>query len=58
MLPTKTPSGGEDLKRRFGLSYWQFTLTATDANRFAIRIAREITQRRKSSSPFLLPRNG
>src|SRR5258706_5497921 len=38
---------GEDLQRRFGLSYWQFTLTATDANRFAIRIAREITQRSK-----------
>ena len=38
---------GEDLKRRFGLPYWQFTLTATDANRFSIRIAREITQRSK-----------
>jgi len=38
---------GEDLQRRFGLPYWQFTLTATDANRFAIRIAREITQRSK-----------
>ena len=38
---------GEDLKRRFGLAYWQFTLTATDANRFSIRIAREITQRPK-----------
>src|SRR6202043_2696582 len=38
---------GEELARRFGLPYWQFTLTATDANRFAIRIAREITGRRK-----------
>jgi glutamate-1-semialdehyde 2,1-aminomutase len=38
---------GEDLKERFALPYWQFTLTATDANRFAIRIAREITQRTK-----------
>jgi len=38
---------GENLKQRFGLPLWQFTLTATDANRFAIRIAREITQRRK-----------
>src|ERR1700747_3073331 len=38
---------GEELGRRFGLPYWQFTLTATDANRFAIRIAREITQRSK-----------
>jgi glutamate-1-semialdehyde 2,1-aminomutase len=38
---------GEELTRRFGLPYWQFALTATDANRFAIRIAREITQRSK-----------
>ena len=38
---------GENLKKRFGLPYWQFTLTATDANRFAIRIAREITDRPK-----------
>lgn len=38
---------GENLRRRFGLPYWQFTLTATDANRFSIRIAREITQRSK-----------
>src|SRR5467141_1860002 len=48
MLPTEDALWvGEDLQRRFGLSYWQFTLTATDANRFAIRIAREITQRSK-----------
>ena len=48
MLPTEDSLWvGEDLKRRFGLPYWQFTLTATDANRFAIRIAREITQRTK-----------
>src|SRR5579864_5747385 len=48
MLPTEDALWvGEDLKRRFGLPYWQFTLTATDANRFAIRIAREITQRPK-----------
>ncbi len=48
MLPTEDALFvGEDLKRRFGLPYWQFTLTATDANRFAIRIAREITQRTK-----------
>jgi glutamate-1-semialdehyde 2,1-aminomutase len=46
MLPTEDAAHvGEDLKKRFGLPYWQFTLTATDANRFAIRIAREITQR-------------
>lgn len=48
MLPTEDSLWvGEDLQRRFGLPYWQFTLTATDANRFAIRIAREITQRSK-----------
>jgi len=48
MLPTEDALWvGEELKRRFGLPYWQFTLTATDANRFAIRIAREITQRPK-----------
>src|SRR6516162_7835335 len=48
MLPTEDSLYvGEDLKKRFGLTYWQFTLTATDANRFSIRIAREITQRPK-----------
>jgi glutamate-1-semialdehyde 2,1-aminomutase len=48
MLPTEDALWvGEELKRRFGLPYWQFALTATDANRFAIRIAREITQRTK-----------
>src|SRR6201982_1864155 len=40
MLPTEDSLWvGEELGRRFGLPYWQFTLTATDANRFAIRIA-------------------
>ena len=33
--------------RRFGLPYWQFALTATDANRFTIRLARAITGRPK-----------
>jgi glutamate-1-semialdehyde 2,1-aminomutase len=48
MLPTEDAIWvGEELARRFGLPLWQFTLTATDANRFAIRIAREITQRSK-----------
>ena len=48
MLPTEDAIFvGDDLKKRFGLPYWQFTLTATDANRFSIRIAREITQRSK-----------
>src|SRR5260370_27380916 len=35
----------EELQRRFGLKYWQFALTATDANRFSIRLARQITER-------------
>jgi glutamate-1-semialdehyde 2,1-aminomutase len=48
MLPTEDALFvGEDLKNRFGLPYWQFTLTATDANRFSIRIAREITLQTK-----------
>ncbi len=38
---------GEELQRRFGLSFWQFALTATDANRFAIRLARQITDRQR-----------
>ena len=38
---------GEELQKRFGLPYWQFALTATDANRFSIRLARQITQRPK-----------
>jgi glutamate-1-semialdehyde 2,1-aminomutase len=37
----------EELGRRFGLPYWQFALTATDANRFAIRLARMLTGRPK-----------
>lgn len=38
---------GEELQRRFGLPYWQFALTATDANRFVLRMARMITDRPK-----------
>jgi glutamate-1-semialdehyde 2,1-aminomutase len=46
MLPTEDAVWvGEELARRFGLPYWQFAVTATDANRFAIRLAREITGR-------------
>ena len=36
---------GEELQRRFGLAFWQFTLSATDANRFALRLCRQITGR-------------
>ncbi len=38
---------GQEMTRRFGLPYWQMVLTATDANRFAIRLARHITGRPK-----------
>ena len=46
MLPTEDAAWvGDELARRFGLPAWQFTLSATDANRFSLRIAREITGR-------------
>lgn len=46
MLPTENSLWvAEELSSRFGLKYWQFTLTATDANRFALRIARQLTGR-------------
>jgi glutamate-1-semialdehyde aminotransferase len=48
MLPTEDAIWcGEELQRRFGLKCWQFTLSATDANRFAIRLARMVTGRPK-----------
>jgi glutamate-1-semialdehyde 2,1-aminomutase len=48
MLPTEDSiCVGEELARRFGLPYWQVTMTATDANRFSIRLAREVTNRNK-----------
>ena len=48
MLPTEDASvAGDELRRRFGVRFWQFTLTATDANRFVIRLARHITGRSK-----------
>ncbi len=47
MLPTEDALWiGQELERRFGLPYWQLALTATDANRFAIRLARQITGRK------------
>lgn len=48
MLPTEDAVVvGEQLADRFGVSAWQFTLTATDANRAAIRYARGLTGRSK-----------
>jgi glutamate-1-semialdehyde 2,1-aminomutase len=46
MLPTEDAIwAGEELNRRFGLPFWQFTITATDANRWSLRLARQITGR-------------
>jgi len=48
MLPSEDAVWvGEELQKRFRLPYWQFALSATDANRFAIRLARQITGRGK-----------
>ena len=48
MLPTEDAVWvGEELQRRFGLPYWQVAMTATDANRFALRLSRAITKRPK-----------
>src|SRR3954453_20127431 len=46
MLPTEDAAAvGEELGRRFGLPLWSFALTATDANRWALRLCREVTGR-------------
>jgi glutamate-1-semialdehyde 2,1-aminomutase len=46
MLPTEDcVSVGKGLAENFGLPYWQITLSATDANRFALRLARAVTGR-------------
>ena len=48
MMPTEDSIWvAEELRRRFGLPFWQFALTATDANRFVLRIARQIQRRPK-----------
>ena len=48
MLPTKNAAiNGEILAERFGVPKWQFTLSATDANRHLIRFARQVTGRQK-----------
>ncbi|MFI9648231.1 transaminase [Streptomyces sp. NPDC052040] len=48
MLPTEDAEWvGAELTRRFGLTRWSFALTATDANRWAIRLARAVTGRPK-----------
>jgi len=48
MLPTEDAEWvGAELTRRFGLERWSFSLTATDANRWAIRLVRALTGRPK-----------
>ena len=48
MLPTEDAAWvAAELARRFGPSHWSFTLSATDANRWALRMVRQITGRPK-----------
>lgn len=48
MLPSENAFWvAEEMQKRFGLKYWQFALTATDANRFSLRLARAVTKRPK-----------
>ena len=48
MLPTEDSiTVSAELARRFRLPLWQFTLSATDANRHAVRYARHVTGRPK-----------
>jgi glutamate-1-semialdehyde 2,1-aminomutase len=48
MLPSEDAAWvGAELARRFGLPYWGFTTSASDANRAVIRIARMVTGRDK-----------
>ncbi|MBD3784516.1 MAG: aminotransferase class III-fold pyridoxal phosphate-dependent enzyme [Micrococcales bacterium] len=48
MLPSEDAQWvGEELTRRFGMPLWSFTLSATDANRWAVRLARLATGRSK-----------
>jgi glutamate-1-semialdehyde 2,1-aminomutase len=47
MLPTEDAVRvAAELQRRFGLPYWQFALTATDANRWMLRLCRMAQRRR------------
>ena len=48
MLPSEDAQHvGEELTKRFGLPKWSFALSATDANRWALRLVRLITKRPK-----------
>ena len=46
MLPTEDAEVvAAELTRRFGVGQWSFSLTATDANRWALRLCRRLTGR-------------
>jgi glutamate-1-semialdehyde 2,1-aminomutase len=48
MLPTKDAEAvSTELAKRFGVPLWQFTVSATDANRHVIRYSRLITKKSK-----------
>ena len=48
MLPSADAAWvADELARRFGMSKWQLTTSATDANRFVLRFARHLTGRPK-----------
>jgi glutamate-1-semialdehyde 2,1-aminomutase len=48
MMPTEDAAiVADELSRRFGPLQWSFSLTATDANRWAIRLSRAVTGRSK-----------
>jgi len=48
MLPTEDAAWvAAELARRFGPAQWSFTLSATDANRWALRLVRQVTGRPK-----------
>ncbi|MFP5218852.1 MAG: aminotransferase class III-fold pyridoxal phosphate-dependent enzyme, partial [Actinomycetes bacterium] len=48
MMPTEDAAAvAAELTRRFGVTAWSFALTATDANRWVLRLARHVTRRPK-----------
>jgi glutamate-1-semialdehyde 2,1-aminomutase len=48
MLPSEdAQQAGLHLAKRFGLPKWSFTLSATDANRWVLRLVRLVTKRPK-----------
>lgn len=48
MLPSADAAWvAAELHSRFGMARWQFAMTATDANRFVLRLSRQITGKRK-----------